>query len=92
MSSSHEIVRPTFAFISHSPTTYPLRQPEIDNPPLARRKRRRTSPNELQILHTEFMRCPKPHRHTRQEIAKRVGMTEKAVQIWFQNRRQSCRR
>ncbi|KAK9323186.1 hypothetical protein V1517DRAFT_373101 [Lipomyces orientalis] len=79
-------------FISHSPTTYPLHEPEIDNPPLARRKRRRTSPNELQILYSEFKRCPKPPRVTRIDIAERVGMTEKAVQIWFQNRRQSSRR
>ncbi|KAK9457707.1 hypothetical protein V1511DRAFT_486292 [Dipodascopsis uninucleata] len=92
MLTPQDLTRSTYAFISHSPTTYPLREPEIDNPPLARRKRRRTSPNELRILHTEFKRCPKPPRHVRQEIAERVGMSEKAVQIWFQNRRQSCRR
>ncbi|KAK7207159.1 hypothetical protein BZA70DRAFT_270622 [Myxozyma melibiosi] len=82
----------SYAFISHSPSTYPHREPEIDNAPLARRKRRRTSPNELQILYSEFERCAKPPRHVRQDIAERVGMTEKAVQIWFQNRRQSSRR
>ncbi|KAK9379810.1 uncharacterized protein V2V93DRAFT_372402 [Kockiozyma suomiensis] len=82
----------SYAFISHSPSTYPHREPEIDNAPLARRKRRRTSPNELQILYSEFKRCSKPPRHVRQDIAERVGMTEKAVQIWFQNRRQSSRR
>ncbi|KAK9458950.1 uncharacterized protein V1516DRAFT_580578 [Lipomyces oligophaga] len=82
----------TYAFISHSPSTYPHCEPEIDNAPLARRKRRRTSPNELQILYSEFRLCAKPPRHVRQQIAERVGMTEKAVQIWFQNRRQSSRR
>ncbi|KAK9366026.1 hypothetical protein V1509DRAFT_631033 [Lipomyces kononenkoae] len=92
MLGSQDVPRSTYAFISHSPTTYPLREPEIDNPPLARRKRRRTSPNELQILYSEFERCPKPPRVTRIAIAERVGMTEKAVQIWFQNRRQSSRR
>ncbi|KAK9235988.1 hypothetical protein V1525DRAFT_408408 [Lipomyces kononenkoae] len=92
MLGSQDVTRSTYAFISHSPSTYPLREPEIDNPPLARRKRRRTSPNELQILYSEFKRCPKPPRVTRIAIAERVGMTEKAVQIWFQNRRQSSRR
>ncbi|KAK9243300.1 hypothetical protein V1506DRAFT_544874 [Lipomyces tetrasporus] len=92
MLSPQDLTRSTYAFISHSPTTYPLHEPEIDNPPLARRKRRRTSPNELQILYSEFNRCPKPPRVTRIDIAERVGMTEKAVQIWFQNRRQSSRR
>ncbi|KAK9468574.1 hypothetical protein V1512DRAFT_284912 [Lipomyces arxii] len=92
MLSPQDLTRSTYAFISHSPSTYPLHEPEIDNAPLARRKRRRTSANELQILYSEFNRCPKPSRHIRQEIAERVGMTEKAVQIWFQNRRQSSRR
>ncbi|KAK9331081.1 hypothetical protein V1520DRAFT_338700 [Lipomyces starkeyi] len=92
MLGPQDLTRSTYAFISHSPTTYPLHEPEIDNPPLARRKRRRTSPNELQILYSEFKRCAKPPRVTRIAIAERVGMTEKAVQIWFQNRRQSSRR
>lgn len=81
-----------FAFISHSPTTFPSLQPEIDDVQLARRKRRRTSPTELQILEEEFARCVKPSKTLREDIARRVGMTEKAVQIWFQNRRQAVRR
>lgn len=81
-----------YAFISHSPTTFPTLQPEIDDAQLARRKRRRTSPTELQILEEEFARCMKPSKTLREDIARRVEMTEKAVQIWFQNRRQAVRR
>ena len=81
-----------FAFISHSPTTFPLLQPEIDDLQLARRKRRRTSPTELQILEDAFNHCMKPSRASRENIARRVGMNEKAVQIWFQNRRQAFRK
>lgn len=81
-----------FAFISHSPTTFPLLQPEIDDLQLARRKRRRTSPTELQILEDAFNHCMKPSRANRENIARRVGMNEKAVQIWFQNRRQAFRK
>lgn len=81
-----------YAFISHSPATFPNKEPSIDNAPLARRKRRRTSPNELSILNQEFDIGSTPNKPRRIEIAKRVSMTEKAVQIWFQNKRQSLRK
>ncbi|ODQ58884.1 hypothetical protein WICANDRAFT_24602, partial [Wickerhamomyces anomalus NRRL Y-366-8] len=58
----------------------------------ARRKRRRTSPLELSILQAEFEKGQTPNRTRRLDIAKRVNMTEKAIQIWFQNRRQTLRR
>lgn len=81
-----------FAFISHSVQTFPSQEPSIDNAPLARRKRRRTSPNELNILNQEFMLGSTPNKLRRIEIANKVSMTEKAVQIWFQNKRQSIRK
>ncbi|CAN6674519.1 hypothetical protein TRVA0_055S00694 [Trichomonascus vanleenenianus] len=81
-----------FAFISHSPVTYPTRQPAIDDMQLVRRKRRRTSPTELSILESEFSQCIKPSKEDRERIARLVGMTEKAVQIWFQNKRQAYRK
>lgn len=81
-----------FAFISHSPQTFPLQEPFIDNAQLARRKRRRTTRHELSILQNEFELGPTPSRLRRQEIAAKVKMDEKAVQIWFQNKRQSLKR
>lgn len=81
-----------FAFILHSPATYPSQEPSIDNASLARRKRRRTSPHELSILNQEFQMGSTPSKQRRIEIAKKVSMTEKAVQIWFQNKRQLLRR
>lgn len=81
-----------FAFISHSPATYPSQEPSIDNALLARRKRRRTSPVELAVLNEEFSLGLTPDKPRRMEIASKVNMTEKAVQIWFQNKRQSLRR
>lgn len=80
------------AFISHSPATFPHQNMLTDNANWARRKRRRTSPMELTILESEFKKCYKPTKMAREEIALKVGMTEKAVQIWFQNRRQSQRK
>lgn len=58
----------------------------------APRKRRRTSPLELAVLEARFRECPKPCRQDRERIAAEVGMTPDKVQIWFQNKRQSCRR
>lgn len=58
----------------------------------APRKRRRTSPLELAILEARFRECSKPCRQDREQIAAEVGMTPDKVQIWFQNKRQSCRR
>ncbi|CCH61350.1 hypothetical protein TBLA_0E02960 [Henningerozyma blattae CBS 6284] len=81
-----------FAFITHSQETFPKREPKIDNAPLARRKRRRTSTHELNILQNEFQICPTPTKNRRCELAQVCNMSEKAVQIWFQNKRQSVKR
>lgn len=81
-----------FAFISHSQETFPSKEPSIDNAPLARRKRRRTSKNELNILQAEFEACSTPDKQKRIELAQRCSMSEKAVQIWFQNKRQSVKK
>jgi hypothetical protein len=75
-------------FISQSPATYKP-GPELA---MNRRRRRRTSASELSVLESEFRKCPKPSKWVREHIAQRVGMTEKTVQIWFQNKRQSLRK
>ncbi|ODV83641.1 hypothetical protein CANARDRAFT_202846 [[Candida] arabinofermentans NRRL YB-2248] len=82
----------SFAFISHSQATFLSAEPDIDNARLARRKRRRTSPTELAILQLEFEKGSTPNKQRRLNIANKVDMTEKAVQIWFQNKRQSLRK
>ena len=81
-----------FAFITHSQDTFGVKEPKIDNAPLARRKRRRTSTQELNILQNSFNKCPTPDKSERIELARQCNMTEKAVQIWFQNRRQAVKR
>ncbi|AET39182.1 uncharacterized protein Ecym_4103 [Eremothecium cymbalariae DBVPG len=82
----------SFAFISHSQETFLSQEPSIDNAPLARRKRRRTSKHELTILQQEFEKCRAPSKERRMQLAPRCNMTEKAVQIWFQNKRQGMRK
>lgn len=89
-SAQHE--QKKYAFISHNQATFLSCEPDIDNARLARRKRRRTSPAELAILKEEFRKGSTPNKARRKEIASKVDMTEKAVQIWFQNRRQALRK
>ncbi|KAK4241803.1 hypothetical protein C8A03DRAFT_40769 [Achaetomium macrosporum] len=55
-------------------------------------KRKRTGAKDKQILEEEYQRNSKPDKAARLEIVKRVSLTEKEVQIWFQNRRQNDRR
>lgn len=99
LSAARSIITPSandkkraFAFITHSQETFPTKEPKIDNAPLARRKRRRTSTQELNILQSEFENCSAPDKKKRQELAERCNMSEKAVQIWFQNRRQAIKK
>lgn len=55
------------------------------------RKRRRTSPDQLQFLETLYMSTPTPALSERIEVGRKVGMTPREVQIWFQNRRAKTR-
>ena len=76
---------PTYAFISTTSTTYhpenPLENAIIDNPDLVRRRRRKTSARELEVLEMAFRECEKPSREVREEIARKTGMDGKAVQV-----------
>ncbi|GAA6026799.1 hypothetical protein JCM8097_005871 [Rhodosporidiobolus ruineniae] len=56
--------------------------------PLIPKRRRRTTPAELAILEAEFRSCQRPDPLERARIAERLGMTARAVQVWYQNRRQ----
>ncbi|KAF2154057.1 hypothetical protein K461DRAFT_292734 [Myriangium duriaei CBS 260.36] len=81
------------AFIVHDPATLTNNlPPNVDNKPLARQKRRRTSPEDQIILEREYQRNSKPDKAARMAIVERVALGEKEVQIWFQNRRQASRR
>jgi len=74
-----------YAFISTTSTTYqpenPLENAIIDNPALVRRRRRKTSTRELEVLETVFRECEKPSREVREEISRKTGMDWKSVQV-----------
>ncbi|KAK4703583.1 hypothetical protein P7C70_g2628, partial [Phenoliferia sp. Uapishka_3] len=60
--------------------------------PLIPKRRRRTTQAELAILEQEFSINPLPTQAERAKLALRVGMTGRATQVWFQNRRQKEKR
>ncbi|KAJ5923590.1 Homeodomain [Penicillium verhagenii] len=50
-------------------------------------KRQRATQDQLVLLEVEFNKNPTPTAATRERIAQDINMTERSVQIWFQNRR-----
>jgi len=51
-----------------------------------RRKRNRVTPEQLIQLEAAFNKARYPISTERRELSNRIGMAERAVQIWFQNR------
>ncbi|KAF2746158.1 homeo protein [Sporormia fimetaria CBS 119925] len=50
-------------------------------------KRQRATQDQLVTLEMEFNKNPTPTALVRERIAQEINMTERSVQIWFQNRR-----
>jgi len=50
-------------------------------------KRQRATQDQLTTLEMEFNKNPTPTATVRDRIAEEINMTERSVQIWFQNRR-----
>ncbi|KJX93895.1 hypothetical protein TI39_contig4243g00001 [Zymoseptoria brevis] len=50
-------------------------------------KRQRATQDQLMTLEVEFNKNPTPTALVRERIASDINMTERSVQIWFQNRR-----
>lgn len=49
-------------------------------------KRQRATQDQLITLEAEFNKNPTPTAVVRERIAQEINMTERSVQIWFQNR------
>jgi hypothetical protein len=49
-------------------------------------KRQRATQDQLITLEVEFNKNPTPTAAVRERIASEINMTERSVQIWFQNR------
>lgn len=53
-------------------------------------KRQRATQEQLSVLEIEFNKNPTPTAGVRDRIADEINMTERSVQIWFQNRYVDC--
>ncbi|KAJ2705255.1 hypothetical protein FB645_002573 [Coemansia sp. IMI 203386] len=54
-------------------------------------KRKRASPQQLEVLNKVFASTSFPPTDMRNSLARELGMTPRTVQIWFQNKRQASR-
>lgn len=57
---------------------------EQEAPP---RKRTRATPEQLAVLEKTFSVNPSPNNKVREQLSRELGMSERSIQIWFQNRR-----
>ncbi|KAG2177151.1 hypothetical protein INT43_007808 [Umbelopsis isabellina] len=55
--------------------------------PSATRKRTRTTLTQLRVLEETFSDIPSPDSKLRKQLSDELGMSERSIQIWFQNRR-----
>ncbi|XP_021892210.1 homeobox-leucine zipper protein ANTHOCYANINLESS 2 isoform X1 [Carica papaya] len=57
-----------------------------DEPP-RKKKYHRHTPHQIQELEFFFKECPHPDEKQRSELSKRLGLENKQIKFWFQNRR-----
>lgn len=50
-------------------------------------RRKRLSQDESELLLEAFAKNPRPNQDERNELAQKLGMNSRSIQIWFQNRR-----
>ncbi|KAG1808176.1 uncharacterized protein BJ212DRAFT_662800 [Suillus subaureus] len=59
--------------------------------PAIKKKRKRADAAQLKVLNETYARTAFPSTEERAELAKKLDMSARSVQIWFQNKRQSMR-
>ncbi|KAJ2795695.1 hypothetical protein H4R21_005009, partial [Coemansia helicoidea] len=80
-----------------SPAHPPLQMPPLMAPAAGphhapvKGKRKRASPQQLEVLNKVFSTTSFPSTEMRNQLARELGMTPRTVQIWFQNKRQASR-
>ncbi|THH00505.1 hypothetical protein EW026_g2043 [Hermanssonia centrifuga] len=84
---------------THGPVPYaripPVVSPTYDQEPISepsiKKKRKRADAEQLRVLNDTYNRTAFPSTEERIELAKKLGMSARSVQIWFQNKRQAMR-
>ncbi|KAI0081238.1 homeobox-domain-containing protein [Panus rudis PR-1116 ss-1] len=70
----------------------PPQAPSYEEPePMIKKKRKRADAEQLKVLNDTYNRTAFPSTEERVELAKKLGMSARSVQIWFQNKRQAMR-
>lgn len=67
--------------------TMEILENQIKREEAPKKKRTRTSTEQLRILQKAFQTDPMPNSTARMTLSKKLGMSSRAVQVWFQNRR-----
>ena len=78
---------PTVKFVNSTPEVLQEQLQARSSGQPSKKRRCRTSDDQLKILQRAFAVDPMPNAAGRTILAKRLGMTSRAVQVWFQNRR-----
>ncbi|KAF9792483.1 hypothetical protein BJ322DRAFT_49631 [Thelephora terrestris] len=68
----------------------PVQVATQEHPP-PKKKRKRADAEQLRVLNEVYARTAFPSTEERQDLAGKLNMTPRSVQIWFQNKRQSMR-
>lgn len=68
-------------------STMEILENQIKREEAPKKKRTRTSTEQLRILQKAFQTDPMPNSGARAALSKKLGMSTRAVQVWFQNRR-----
>lgn len=68
-------------------STMEILENQIKREEAPKKKRTRTSTEQLRILQKAFQTDPMPNSSARTALSKKLGMSTRAVQVWFQNRR-----
>ncbi|KAI8880144.1 homeobox-domain-containing protein [Backusella circina FSU 941] len=63
------------------------RSPSNEEDSASARKRTRASPDQLAVLEKTFSLNPSPNNRVREQLSQELNMSERSIQIWFQNRR-----
>lgn len=63
----------------------------VNEEPVIKKKRKRADAAQLKVLNETYARTAFPSTEERAELAKKLDMSARSVQIWFQNKRQSMR-
>ncbi|KAM0089047.1 Transcription factor [Aspergillus fumigatus] len=89
-SSAASTPSPSNSSVTTAPSTSTSRRPPRKSTLTQQQKnnkRQRATQDQLVTLELEFNKNPTPTAATRERIAQEINMTERSVQIWFQNRR-----